>query len=192
MDTGPNILDLSLMAVLAFFLIRSLVHGFVREIMGLAGVVAAVAISTISFHPLGTIIRRLVGSNSLWWDVVAFVAVLLVVFVFFNSLGSVLSRYINAGPFSSLDRLAGGAVGLIKGILVSYLLLNLLLLVPAFLPGLGQTIRESYLAFRVLRAGSYLVELMPKDLTRDLREKARLWEQNPTPPTPPRTPPHKP
>jgi|Deesub1362A_J573_1020465.scaffolds.fasta_scaffold01847_5 membrane protein required for colicin V production len=177
MDTGPNILDLSLMALLAFFLIRALVRGFVREIMGLVGVVAAIVISTISFHPLGATIRHLLDSKSPWWDPIAFVAVLAVVFVFFTSLGSALSRYINAGPFSGLDRLAGGAVGLVKGVLVSYLLINLLLLVLAIHPGLHQTMRDSYLAPHVTRAGSYLVDLIPEDLTRSLQEKAGLWRK---------------
>jgi membrane protein required for colicin V production len=186
MDGGPNILDLSLMALLAFFLIRALLRGFVREVMGLAGVVAAVAISALAYVPLGRFLGEITGSPSHWWYVVAFVAILALIFMFFAYLGLALSRLINSGPFSGLDRMAGGAVGLLKGVLICYLLLHLVVLaIPFKLP---QLLSESFLTPYVLRAGDAVVEMIPDRLTSDLRERIQRLKSDRRSTPPPQQP----
>jgi membrane protein required for colicin V production len=183
MDGGPNILDLGLMALLAFFLIRALMRGFVREVMGLAGVVAAVAVSALAYVPLGRFLGQVTGAPSHWWYVVAFVAILALIFMFFAYLGLALSRLINSGPFSGLDRLAGAAVGLVKGILICYLLLHLVVLVIPF--RVPQMLSESFLTPYVLRAGDAVVQLIPDSLTQDLQERIQLLKRGDRPSPPP-------
>jgi membrane protein required for colicin V production len=180
MAQTPNMLDLALLALLAYFLVRALVRGLVRELMGLVGVVAALVVSALFYHPVAEFLRRVSGEPAPWWDAVAFAAVLVAVFTLCLWVGSGLSRLIHAGPFSWLDRLLGAVVGLMKGVLVSYLLLNILLMaMPLALlsnPAAqsGNLVSRSWLAPHVIRAGRYLMDLVPKDLTRELQEKAGL------------------
>ena len=69
----------------------------------------------------------------------------------------------------------GGGVGVVKGVLICYLLLNLLLLVtPLSVP---PSLKESFLAPYVIRTGRYIVDLVPQDLTRALQERAGLLEK---------------
>ncbi|KMY67305.1 hypothetical protein AAU61_10645 [Desulfocarbo indianensis] len=169
METGPNILDLSLMALLAFFLVRALMRGFVREVMGLAGVITAVVVSAMAYEPLGHFLAELADSKSVWWDVAAFGIILAIIFIFFTYLGLALSRLVNSGPFSSLDRLAGAAVGLIKGVLVCYILLHIVVLIIPF--KLPRVLEGSFMTPYVLRAGEFVVSLVPEDLTSDLHKR---------------------
>jgi membrane protein required for colicin V production len=169
MGHGPNILDLSLMALLIFFLVRALMRGFVREIMGLAGVVTAVVVSAMAYEPLGRFLANLAGSKSLWWDVAAFGIILVIIFIFFTYLGLAISRLVNAGPFSGLDRLAGAAVGLIKGVLVCYILLHIVVLVIPF--KMPRMLEGSFMTPYVLRVGEAVVDLVPDEFTSTLHKR---------------------
>lgn len=169
METGPNILDLSLMALLAIFLVRALMRGFVREVMGLAGVITAVIVSSMAYEPLGKFLAELADSKSIWWEVAAFGIILIIIFIFFTYLGLAISRLVNAGPFSSLDRLAGAGVGLIKGILVCYILLHIVVIVIPF--RLPKMLEGSFMTPYVLRAGEFVVSLVPDEFTSDLDQR---------------------
>lgn len=163
------------MAVMAVFLVRALMRGFIREVMGLVGVVVAIVASAITYNPLGEFLQHVSGLEAEWWYAVAFALVLVVVFGVFVYLGKGLAKLIHSGPFSALDRLLGGAVGLVKGVLICYLLLNLLLLVTPF--SVPASLKESFLASYVIRSGRYIVDLVPEDLTRALQEKSGLIEK---------------
>ncbi len=173
-------LDIALMVLLLVFVLRGLFRGLVREVMGLAGVLAAVLASAAYFHPLANFLRRVMDDASAWWDAVAFAAILALVFVLFVYLGAALARLIHRGPFSGLDRLLGAATGLVKGVLICYLLLNVLLMaLPVGMlvnpgPESANLVSRSWLAPHVVRAGRYLVDLVPSDLTREMQERAGL------------------
>lgn len=169
METGPNILDLSLMALLAIFLVRALMRGFVREVMGLAGVITAVIVSAMAYEPLGQFLAELAGSKSIWWEVAAFGIILAIIFVFFTYLGLAISRLVNSGPFSGLDRLAGAGVGLIKGILVCYILLHIIVIVIPF--KLPKMLEGSFMTPYVLRAGEFVISLVPEEFTSHLDQR---------------------
>jgi membrane protein required for colicin V production len=180
MESGPNILDLALAALLAFFVIRGAVRGFVREIMGLVGLLAALFLGVATYQPLAGFLRRVSAIEAGWWDGVAFALVLVLVFGVFVYLAAGLARLIHAGPFSGLDRLLGSGVGGAKGVLVSYLLLNILLMVlPLALLAQpegqqGNLISRSLLAPRVMQSGRYLLDLLPQKWTHEMQAKAGL------------------
>ena len=172
MISGVNIIDIGIIAVMAFFLIRALFRGFIREILGLVGIVAAVFLSANYYDFLGRHLESLSGIQADWWYAVAFGALLLIVLIIFTYLGSGLSRIIQQGPLSGLDRLLGAALGAVKGILVSYLLLNLLLLFTFTRE--VQSVRGSYLAPPIVQAGRFIVDLVPDDILNKLQKQAGL------------------
>ena len=183
MESGLNILDLALAALLAFFVIRGMVRGFVREIMGLLGLVAALFLGAACYQPLAGFLRRVSAVEAGWWDGVALALVLVLVFMVFIYMASSLARLIHAGPFSGLDRLLGAGAGLAKGVLVAYLLLNILLMVlPLALLGQpegpqGNLVHRSVLTPRVMQSGRYLLDLLPSKWTHEMQAKAGLLRQ---------------
>lgn len=187
LEQEPNILDLILMGILAFFVVRAVIRGFIREFMGLAGLVAAVAASSIFYQPTSQFLAELFGKPSRWWDAAAFALILALVFGVCSYLAKGLARIINQGPFSGLDRLAGAALGAAKGVLAAYLLLNIILLAMVINPSLQQSVAKSIAAPYVVRAGRCLMDLVPRDFTRDLQERAGLlgpsFESRTAPPT---------
>ena len=172
MENGFNILDLAIVVLLAFFLLRGLIMGFIREIMGLVALAVALVISAVGFKPVSDLLARMINIELPWWDALAFGLIVIVIFILFGILGRALARVIHSGPFSGLDRLAGGVAGLAKGMLFGYLLLSLLFLfVPAALP---PVIKESQLAPYVLKSGRAVIDVVPSSLTGALKEKSGL------------------
>ena len=191
MAGGLNILDLTLLALMGFFVVRALVRGFVREIMGLVGLVASLYLGAMTYHPLAEFLRRISAVPAGWWDAVAFALVVALVLGAFVYLGAGLARLVHAGPFSGLDRLLGAAAGAVKGLLFSYLLLNLLLMaMPLGLlgrPGSNHNslVGGSLVAPYVVQGGRLLLDLVPNDWTRRLQERAGLAPPAPQPPPAP-------
>lgn len=172
MDTSYNMLDFALVALLGLFLIRGLVRGFVKEVVGLVGVVAALALGALFYQPVSEFLSKLTGLEVTWWPAVAFGLILVVVAGAFFVVGGGLSKLILSGPLSGLDRLLGAGVGLVKGLLVAYLLINLLLLALPFQA--PETIKGSTAAPYVVRGGRYFMDLFPDDLMRKLQERSGL------------------
>lgn len=167
-----NILDLAFMVVLAYFMARSLMRGLVRELAGLAGLIAAVMLANLLYRPLGQIMRRLSGQPASWWDGIAFGVLVAAVLLLALYLGHKISGVITGSPLSWLNRLLGGVVGLAKGTLLCFLAIKfLLLLSPLEVPSY---IKQSNLARPVERAGQFLVDLVPKKMLRSLKERSPL------------------
>lgn len=177
MPQSLNLLDLGLLIIMVFFLVKALMRGFVREVIGLVGAVAAVVASAMFYQNLGGLLQSLSGVQASWWPAVAFAIILLVVFAIFLYIGSLLQRLIMSGPLSGLDRLLGAGVGLLKGLLISYLLINLLLLVNPF--GTMAPLRQSMVAPYVVGAGNFIKDLIPDNLLGKLQEKAGLVKPEP-------------
>jgi membrane protein required for colicin V production len=163
------------MVILAFFLVKGIVRGLVREVLGLVGLAAAVIISVSAYAPLATFLREASGQDTGWWEPVSFAVLLVAVLLFFFYLSRLLSKLVEIGPLSFLNRLLGAGAGLIKGILVCFLLLNIMLLLTPM--GMPAPMQASWLRPRVLQAGDYLLNLVPDELTNELREKARLTHE---------------
>lgn len=178
---GLNILDIGVLAIMAYFVVRALMRGLVREVLGLLGIVGALFAVALGYAPLSAFLHQLSGEQSFLWDALALTLILVVVFVAFSYLGHVLARLVHSGPFSFLDRLAGGAIGLVKGVLVCYLLLNILLVTLSF--HMPDMFRESRLAPRVISMGRTVVDLVPDDIARKMQDKAGLFK-----PSSPKTP----
>lgn len=196
MEATPNWLDLALLALLAFFCLKAMFRGFIREISSLAGMIVAVVAAVASYRQVGDFLRRVSAIEAGWWEAAAFAAVLLAVLGVFLWVGSGLSRLLHAGPLGIVDRLAGAVVGLAKGVLVSYLLVNLLLLITPLAqlgnpdPDRANPLKQSLVAPHVVQGGRYLLSLLPENLTQDLQQRAGLIKPTPpSSPTPAPTPP---
>lgn len=172
MEPTPNLLDLGLLVLLIFFFVKALLRGFVREAMGLIGAVVAVVVSAMYYQGLAALLSRITGYHANWWGAASFALILFVIFVFFLWLGGMMHRLILAGPLSGLDRALGGLVGLAKGVLIAYLLINLLLLLNPFTT--ITPLRQSVVAPYVVQAGNFIVDLFPDNITRRLQERAGL------------------
>ncbi len=124
-----NWLDILLLVVMVVTLVFGLIKGFVRQTIGLAAVVAGFFLAA-HYHPfLARALGRAFASGS-WANLAAFLMIFFGTLAVGGLVGFLLSKLMR-GPLRVMDRLLGGALGLIKGVLISGVIVIGLLIFPA-------------------------------------------------------------
>ncbi len=158
-----NAFDLIILVILAFFVVRGVLRGFLRETFGLVGLVLGLILA-IRYLDVAT---KLLGQIIAWpvsvLSVLAFVIVFGTVVVAFQVVIAVLVKFLRVVRLRWIDRFAGGAVGLVKGSILA----GALALVVSLLPLTGTTAQA--------RADSALVPVMRQVLPMTFNVVRRLW-----------------
>lgn len=129
-----NLLDTIVIVMMAFFVLKGIFRGFLREIFSFVGVVlgiwAGVYYQPSSASYLGS---YLPGTGYI--SLISFVAVFSLVVIGFNLLGMIFKVFFLKIPRGKIDKTLGASVAFIKGIVVTYLLMVMLtFLLPSKTP----------------------------------------------------------
>jgi membrane protein required for colicin V production len=154
-----TLLDWLLIAIIAFSIITAIAKGFVYEALMMAATVLGVVVAMLKYPQLSGRMVDLIGSPTLR-NFVAFIVILVAALLLAAILGKIGSRIIEAAGLRWFDRLLGGALGAVRGVLICIVLLIVL---TAFPINLG-AISRSRLAPDFLTAGETLVTLMPGNM----------------------------
>ncbi|MDO5483935.1 MAG: CvpA family protein [Desulfovibrionaceae bacterium] len=121
---GQDIFDLILVLVLVYFTMRGFWHGFVGEVAGLVSLIGGFWAAN-SFHAaLSPYLTFIVDPG--WRTIAAYVLIFLAVILAVAIVARILQKILSLAFVSWADRLAGGVLGLAKGILLCSLVLILL------------------------------------------------------------------
>ena len=158
-----NWLDVLILALLVITLVLGLVKGLVRQIVGIASVIAGLILAVLYFKPVSSLIRGFVSSDLLR-HFIGFLAVFAAVLAAGSLLGWLLGKAM-VGPLRFLNHFAGGALGLVKGVLISgVVVLALLLLDDGHNAPIRNTLMTSRLAPPCYQATRALVLMIPQSL----------------------------
>lgn len=153
-----NWLDVILWLILGILLILGLVKGFLRQILGLVGIVVGFILA-LSFYPeVASFWQRFIRPHVLT-ELLGFLLIFGIVVFLSYLLASFLAKAIK-GPIKFFDRLLGGALGLIKGALICGILLMILVLFPVN----PRVVEESRMAPICLEVTKGIVRLIPQKL----------------------------
>ena len=125
-----NYIDLAILAIIAFFTIRGLFRGLISETVGLVGIVVSLVVAIKYLKNVSEWLEKFLDIPSAFIAVIAFVIVFVALQIGFQILSFLLRRLANLVLMSSVDKFAGGALGLLKGAVVASLLLLLISVVP--------------------------------------------------------------
>ncbi len=166
-----TILDFLLVLSIAGFVWFGFWYGIIHTFGGLVGTVAGAWLAGHYYAALAVPVRVLLGSTSGWVDLATFIFIYLVVnrvvgFAFF-----LLDRafnFVSLVPFlKTINRLAGAALGLAEGVLVTGLTLYFASRI-ALPEAITTAIAGSQVAGRLMAVASVLVPLLP-DLIRQVQ-----------------------
>ncbi|MFW5688107.1 MAG: CvpA family protein [Spirochaetota bacterium] len=128
--TGIDIVFAIIVVILAF---RAAIRGFVRELLGTAalflGIMAAVLFSGL----VAQLIDEYMGP-SIWSQVIAFLALFLVVYLVVKIFEGALNRIIERIHLDQLDHALGFFLGIVEGLIVVFVVLLLIQIQPFFDP----------------------------------------------------------
>ncbi len=170
-------LDWLLAAVILFCAMRGFWRGAISQVFGIAGVLGGFLLAAY-FHdnvavPLHTALPKLTQPR-----MASFLLVFFLAWFCIGTAGYWLSGLLRRTGLSSLDRLGGLAVGLVKALAIASVAISLL---TFFLPPQNLILRQSVLAPYVCEGSRLLLEATPKSLRDSFDKKReelkRYWEK---------------
>jgi membrane protein required for colicin V production len=161
-----NLLDLILAILIAWFAVSGIARGLVRQLFSLGGLVAG--------HLLGiryyAFAQGKLGLSFQYAEVAGYAVVFLAAYIAVRLIGGLIEDRVRKSKLSGSDRLAGMAAGLVKGALLSILIVFLLVIL---LPRDARLLRESKAAPAAVAAGKRLAAAFPERFAESFREKVR-------------------
>ncbi|MEO0191064.1 MAG: CvpA family protein [candidate division WOR-3 bacterium] len=134
-----------ILIILCFFLMHGIIVGLIRGVFDIIGIIGGYILALKYSSELG--ISRILGF------LLIFVGVVIVVSI----TGRIISKLIHYTPLGLMDRLFGGLLGFIKGVVVSFVFLIVLLLMNK-----GAAVDRSEIAPLILKSGVAASQVLPK------------------------------
>ena len=162
-----NILDYIILGLLIFFVIKGIFRGFFREISSLAGIIFGIWIGN-HYHPqMANLLKTYIPlEKSL--SLISFLLLFILVIIIFNLSGMLLHHFFKKLFIAWVDRGLGFGLALIKGIIISYLLIVLLIF---FTPSKSPLIAKSTMARMVIVTYQSMSRLISPDLYKAWKKK---------------------
>lgn len=159
-----NWLDWALAGIVLLSVISAAAQGFVRELISLATVVAAVTVAALGYTRAALWFEDVAKSHAL-----ALGMGFLLLFLGVLALGGVVSKLaqhlVKVAGLRSIDRVLGALFGVVRGLLVNCVLV-LVMVAFAIKP---EAVSQSTLAPYVLVGARFIAYGMPKDLKAEFR-----------------------
>ncbi len=171
-----NLLDTLIICTMIFLIVKGLLRGFIREIASLAGVILGILLGS-HFQPQTSRMLQQVLNPGPFLPLVAFAVVFFAVLLACNLLGWGLKVAFQKVLLGWMDRLLGLGFALVKGVIITYLAIVILMF---FLPASTPLIAHSKLAPWINVSYQAMVGLISPDhyekLKKKFLEKKQEWE----------------
>lgn len=162
-----NLLDMMILAVMLFLLIRGVMRGFFREIGSLAGVILGIWLGNV-FQPQMTEILRPYFPSMPFLPLLSFSLIFGAVLVFCNLAGYALRLISKKVLLGWADRTLGAGLALLKGIIITYLAI---LLLTFFVPAKSPLVARSKMAPLIISSYQSMVSLISPDFYQSWKRK---------------------
>ncbi|HAR36562.1 MAG TPA: hypothetical protein DCR87_06645 [Acidobacteria bacterium] len=170
MSIHLNWLDSLLLVILLVTFIIGLVKGFIRQVIGILAVVAGLILAARHYAWLSWKLFKLVESD-FWRNGLSFLLIFFGVILVGWVLGFTLSKLMK-GTLSLANHLLGGALGLLKGVLIG----AVIILAMLSFDFQREAIIGSRLAPSMIKIARGLVLLIPRDLKDRFSDTVKKFE----------------
>ncbi|MDR2258646.1 MAG: CvpA family protein [Treponema sp.] len=132
---GFAVIDIIFLVLIVIFIVRCGLRGFIGEVMSMASVVLGLLAAFFFYKNGGAFIReQFMPGMKIIPDMLAFIALFLIVFILIKILELMLKEIIEGIKLGGADRFLGLIFGLAEGIIVVCLILFVLTIQPLFDP----------------------------------------------------------
>jgi len=158
-----NWLDILILAIIVIAFGLGLVKGFLRMIIGIAAAIAGLIIAAIYYRPFSHVFDRMFSSE-VWAQLVAFAVIFIAVLLIGALISFLLSKVVK-GPLRFIDRVLGGALGLVEGVLIC----GVLVIAQLAFPVDKEALMRSSLAPYCYWLTKGMVQIIPAELKEKFR-----------------------
>lgn len=173
-----NPLDITFSVIIAFSLIRGGFRGIVKEASAIVGVFGGFFAAYTYYPLLAQKLTPFIDSDA-WLNITSFLIIFGVIFTAVSILGVLIKYLLKVVFLGWVDRLCGAGFGLVKGILISAVLL---MAFATFLEKGTPLIRDSKTAPYITTVSEALSSFTSKDLRKEFTVKIeharKKWEEH--------------
>ncbi|MEK6193171.1 MAG: CvpA family protein [Deltaproteobacteria bacterium] len=171
-----TVLDVVMIVIVGFCLIRGIFRGLIKEISSIVGVLAGYyAAYTYYTYPSKILSKWLTDAGYI--NILSFFIIFCLVFLTISILGVIIKYLLSISFLGWVDRICGAGFGLIKGVLIAAILLVAL---TAFLPKGPPVVKKSFLAPHVVLISEAMSKVVPKQMKQQfnikLKELQSIWK----------------
>lgn len=122
-------IDIVFAVLVVILSIRAGIRGFVKELLGTAAVFLAIGAAVVFSGFAALLVEQLIGPT-VWTQVIAFLIVFLLVYLLVKLFESALNKLIERIHLDQLDHALGFFLGIVEGLLLSFILILLIQIQP--------------------------------------------------------------
>ena len=153
-----NWIDITMIIVLSLALIIGLIKGLMRQLIGIAAILAGVILAVVYYPYAAELYLRFVSRNLLA-QFLGFLTILLFVMAVGWVIAAILSKLIK-GPLRMVNHVLGGAFGVMKGVLICGIFIFAMFVFSIS----SEALKESVLAPYCIKMTKVAVDLIPQGL----------------------------
>lgn len=154
-----NLLDILIICTLIFLIIKGVIRGFIREIASLAGVILGILLASHYQSEMTEFSKQFLHPGP-YLPLISFVVIFAIVLVGCNLLGWLIRIALSKAPLGWLDRFLGLSFALVKGVIITYLVIVIL---TFFLPSGTPLIARSKLGPWIVVSYQSMIGLVSPD-----------------------------
>jgi len=162
-----NLLDVLILACLAFLVIRGIFRGFVREVGSLAGIILGIWAACV-YHPQMTDLLTLFLPAWKYLPLLSVALVIVIVLIFCNVFAWLLYKFIKQIFLGWADRALGAGLAIIKGVVIIYFAI---VLTTFFVPSTSSFIADSKLAPAIVQSYQTIVGFFSSEAYDNLKRR---------------------
>ena len=159
-----NWLDIVLIVILAVASIYGIVKGLVRQAFGFLSVILGLVFALSFYSQMAWLYQRFISSEVLT-QFIGFLTVFLVVMCVGWACSNLISKMIK-GPLKLLDKILGGCLGFLVGILICSVVIYALMVFPVS----KKTLKGSQVSPVCMKMTKIMYGFFPKDLKKKFKE----------------------
>jgi len=159
--------DIIVLAVVGVLTLLGLWKGLVRQIVGLAGVVAAYAIAMKFYGPLAA--KYLTGFHQATGNIISFLAIFIACIIAASIIGWIAGKLMSTAGLGILNRIGGGILGGVKGCLIVSIAVMMMV---AFLPPNSGVFKGARTMKYIRPMADIVSRLAPESISTRYEEKA--------------------
>jgi membrane protein required for colicin V production len=162
-----NWLDIVLILIIASSVFSGFARGLARLVVGMVATILAILLAIWFYGSVGTFFQDYVSSRSVS-NILGFMVIFGGILIIGSLVSMLLAKLFKWVGLGWLDRLLGGAFGLLRGVLVSIVVIMILMAFSAHPP--PQSVLNSRIAPYVVDAASVLSTIAPRELREGYRD----------------------
>jgi len=172
---GFNYFDIILGAIIILLGLKGLIDGFIKEFFGLLGIIGGIYFGSHYGENVGKFISDNIFTikNPAALSFIGFLITLGLFWLAMLIVGKLFSKLSSASGMSMIDRIAGFGFGAAKIFLIFSVIIYAISNIEATKNALNKYTNNSFLYPYMIKTGSYIIKLNPKEITQKVEEKTQ-------------------